>query len=70
MRHLRESIGDDIDSIESIGFRQFTNKVRLDPLPWPIRSRDWLKLSVFLLILMLRSPACMATLYVSLDIVR
>jgi hypothetical protein len=69
MRQFRKSIGDDIDGIEPVGFRQFTNEVRLDPLPWPIRGRDRLKLSVFPLIPMLRSPACMTTLYVSLDIV-
>jgi hypothetical protein len=67
MCHLRESIGDDIDGVKPIGFWQFTHEVRLDPLPWAIWSRDWLQFSVFVLVLMLHSPASVTTLYVSLN---
>jgi hypothetical protein len=67
MCHLCESIGDDIDGVKPIRFWQFTHKVRLDPLPWTIWSRDQLQFSVFVLVPMLRSPASVTTLYVSLN---
>jgi hypothetical protein len=39
MSHFHKLIGDHVDGIESIGFQQFTDEVRLNPLPWAIRSR-------------------------------
>jgi hypothetical protein len=70
MQHFRESIGDDVDGVETIGFRQFTNKVRLDPLPWAIGSRNWLKFSVLTLIPVFHLSAGVTALYVSLYPVR
>jgi hypothetical protein len=67
MSHFCKSIRDDVDGVESVRFRQFTNEVRLDPLPWSIWSGDQLEFSMFTLILMFHMLAGMTTLYVSLD---
>lgn len=56
-----------VDHIETIGFREFSHKVRLDPLPWSIRCGDQLHLSKLLLVPMLCSAAHMAHLHILFD---
>jgi hypothetical protein len=50
--HLRQSVGDDVDGIETTRLGKFTNKIQLNPLPWAVWCRDWLELAEFLLVLM------------------
>ena len=40
MCHFREPIGNNVDRIKAIRFREFPHEIRLNPLPGPIRGGD------------------------------
>jgi len=63
--HFHQSIGDDIDGIETTRFREFTYEIQLNPLPGSVRSGNWLELSKFPLVPMLHMSAGMAPLDIS-----
>ena len=42
MCHLCESIGNNVNGIETIQFWEFPHEIRLNPLPGSIGSGDWL----------------------------
>ena len=63
--HFHQSIGDDVDGIETTRFGEFTYEIRLNPLPRSVRSGNRLELSKFPLVLMFRTSAGMAPLDIS-----
>ena len=65
--HLRKSVGHYVDGIETTGSREFTHKVRLDPLPRAIGSGNWLELTKLVLVSMFCLLAHVTTLDIVLD---
>ena len=67
MSHFCKTIRNNVDHIETIQLWEFTYKIRLNPLPRSIRSRNQLQFSKFALVPMFRSPTGVTSLYISLN---
>jgi len=65
--HFCQSVGDDVDGIETTRFGEFAYEIQLNPLPGSIRCGNQLKLAKFLLLLMFRTSAGMASLDISFN---
>jgi hypothetical protein len=65
--HFHKLVRDDVDSIETAGFGEFSYKIQLDPLPWTIGCRDWLHFPRFMLVPMFHPLAHMASFHIAFD---